>query len=109
MNASEPIEHVNVEIETWPSETNVKVETLPSSSSDTEDPLKILPSVKPEKCILEEKIVTLERLLAEKSNTVRELQKKTCYQEQKIFELKSVINAFRKREYLRKSAEAEIK
>lgn len=97
MDTSQPIERVNVGIETESSNRNVDVGSLPFSSSSTFDcvkdvPLEVLPSDTPKKCILKKKISSLGRSLAVKSNFIRKLQKQNWNQKKQIFKLKSVIN-----------------
>lgn len=91
-----PPSNINTDIEFPPSNKNFNVESLLSTSFNTfshrtDVSLQILLSDTPRKVCLKRKVVSLGRLFAEKSNTIRKLQKKDWNRQKQIFKLKSVI------------------
>ncbi|XP_018367306.1 PREDICTED: uncharacterized protein LOC108763883 [Trachymyrmex cornetzi] len=97
MSKSQLIEQTNVDIEFQLSNRNIDIESLPSTNLDiishkTDVSLEILPSDTSKEVTLKKKIVSLGRLLADKSNVIRKLQKKNWNQRKQIFKLKSIIN-----------------
>lgn len=93
---SQLTKQMNVDIQSQPN-GNVNIESLPSTSfgmlsRETDISFEILPSDTPKEVILKKKIVSLGRSLAEKSNTIRKLQKKNWNQQKQIMKLKSIIH-----------------